>query len=492
VEALFAVSFARTLVLALVAAALGAYLWLVEAPKIELEAKADFLLDLDPAAVEKLRFEYPEGTALEVVRESGDKWKIIEPLEYPADGKVIENFLTTVKDTKIERRLAKDQTGALASYGLESETGSQARLEVTSGGKALPAVVLGTATPVGHQAFARREGSDEVLIIPLLLQSSAKKQPLDLRLKTMFESDSTGIQHVTIEKTGEKIELERRGEEIWEMLSPIADRADTESVRSMLDSIATIDATAFFDGPSADRKAFGLEETATRFTAKRGDDGLPIAFAIGKEAPDAPAGVYFERGSDKQVIKAPDWVATKFVPAADELRDKRLLSCRLDEIRSMTWTTGGDTFTIAREAPGKAWTITPEIAGQVLNQRIVDNAVNSLVLARADAVVGDAASDADLKTWGLDAPSASFKVDGSNGACGSLIGAPVPVEAPAPGLQARRPAPRAFYVKNAGRSAVMRASEHEYSRIAMKRPEFVDSAPAAGASPDAPVPAENE
>ncbi|MFN2426304.1 MAG: DUF4340 domain-containing protein [Candidatus Binatia bacterium] len=481
-------SFVRTLVLLAVAAGLGAWLWLVEAPRLEEEAKATFLLDVDIPSVEKVRFKYPDGTNLEVVRESGDSWKLTEPLEYAADGKVIENFLTTVKETKIERRLDKEETGALATYGLEGETGSQARLEITQGGTALPAVVLGGTTPVGHQAFARREGSEEVLVIPLLLQSSARKQPLDLRAKTMFDGDTAGVTRVTIEKPGEKIDLERRGESAWAMLSPVADAGDNESVRSMLDSIATIDATAFYDGPAVDRQAFGLDESATRFTATR-EDGSSIAFAIGKESTDAPAGNYFERASDKQVIKAPDWVATKFSPPANELRNKRLLSCTLDEIRSMTWTIAGETFTIAREAVGKPWTISPEIAGQVLNQRIVDNAVNSLVLARADAVVGDAAGDADLAQWGLDAPSATLKVQGANGPCADLAGAPVPVQPEAPDAQASRPPAPSFYLKNAGRSAVMRASEHEYSRIAMKRPAFVEAAPPAGAE-EAPDPAE--
>ena len=484
-EAFLAVSFVRTLLLAAIAVGLGAWLWLVEAPRIREEAKADLLLDVDPTAVEKVRLAYPDGTSIEVVRE-GDKWKLTAPIAYAADGKVVENFLTTVKETKIERRLTKAEAGALASYGLEGDTGSQARLEVTlAGGKAMPAVVLGNATPVGYEAFARKDGSDEVLVIPLLLQSSAKKQPMDLRAKTMFEGDSTGVTRVTIEKPGEKIELERKGEAAWAMLSPIADAADAESVRSMLDSIATIDAVGFFDGPQVDREAFGLDEGATRFTALR-DDGSSVTFTIGKEATDAPAGNYFERASDKQVIKAPDWVATKFSPPAMELREKRLLSCKVDEVRSMTWTVGGESFTIAREGPGKPWTISPGIAGQALNQRIVDNALNGLVLARADAVVGDAAGEADLGAWGLDAPAARLDVQGANGPCAALSGAAAPIEAPAAGEEGRRPPPPSYYVKNAGRSAVMRASEHEYSRLAMKRVEFVDTAPQGAGSDTAP------
>lgn len=488
-------SFVRTLVLALVAIGLGAWLWFVEAPKLEQEAKADILLDVDPATAEKVRLAYPDGSVIEVVRE-GDKWRMTAPVSYPADKSAIENFLTTVKETKIERRLARADAGALSTYGLEGELGSQARLEVTAaGGKELPAVVLGIATPVGYQAFARREDSEEIYVIPLLLQSTVRKTPDELRFKTMFDSGSAGVKKVTIEKPGETIVLEREGaadNAAWVMREPKQDSADTESVRSMLDSLSTIDALTFFDGAAADRKTFGLEEGATKFTAER-DDGSTVSFTLGKEATDQPAGFYFERASDKQVVKVSDWVATKFAPPADELRDKRLLSCRADEITSLAFDVGGESFTISRESAGKPWQIAPGIEGQVLNKRLVDNAVNSLVLARADAVLGDADTDSDLAHWGLDQPLARLDVTGTNGPCASIAGAALPAspeENPgAPG----RATMRQFVLKKAGRSAVLRASEHEYSRISMKRGAFVDAAkkpeaaagaaPAGGASP---------
>jgi hypothetical protein len=503
VEAFVAVNLLRTLVLALVAAGLGAWLWFVEAPKLEQEAKADILLDVDPATAEKVRLAYPDGTSIEVVRE-GDKWRLTAPVSYPADKSTVENFLTTVKETKIERRVGKADAGALANYGLEGETGSQARLEVTAaGGKQLPAVVLGIATPVGYQAYARREDSDEVLVIPLLLQSTVKKSPDELRFKTMLEGSSAGVKKVTIEKPGETIVLEREGTDdqpVWHLRAPVADTADAESVRSMLDSLATIDALAFFDGDKADRTAFGLEDGATKFTAVR-DDGSTVAFTLGKEATDQPAGFYFERASDKQVVKVSDWVATKFAPPANELRDKRLLACRADEIVSLAFEVGGDSFTISRSAPGQPWKIAPEIDGQVLNKRLVDNAVNSLVLARADAVIGDAASDAELARWGLDQSLARLDVTGASGPCASISGAALPAPPDGDPAAPGRATMRQFVLKKAGRSAVLRASEHEYSRISMKRGAFVDAAkkpeasegtapaPAAGAAPAGDPPA---
>src|SRR5205085_4789060 len=105
---------------------------------------------------------------------------------------------------------------------------------------------------------------------------------------------------------------------------------------------------------------------------------------------------------------------------------------------------------------GKPWSIAPEIAGQTLNQRIVDNVVASLVQARADEVVGDAASSEELQAVGLGVPLARLEVATAAGACAALSAAPAPSAAAAPIPGAPRPA-ATFVVRNDSRTAVMRA-----------------------------------
>lgn len=484
VEAFFAVSFVRTLLLVFVAAGLGAWLWFVEKPGLEQEARSDILLDFDPAAVERIGLAYPDGTSIGVVRESGT-WKLTSPVVYAAEQSMIDNFLTTVKDAKIERRLTADEAESPATYGLDSETGSQGRLELTlEGGRKLPAIRVGIATPVDYQAFVRKEGDDDILVIPLLLHSSVRKTSDELRKKSMFGDEAGGFTKVVLEKPDAKIELEQRGEGAWAMLSPVADDADGEAVETMLSSLATIDAVKFFDGDAVDRSAFGLAEGATVFTATRAD-GSALRFTLGKEAADAPAGFYFERASDRQVAKVPDWVAKTFAPEAVTLRGRRLLSCKADEILSLSWKVGSgdaaESFTVSREAPDKPWSVTPLSEGETVNQKMVDNVLRALVEARADAVVGDVKSDADLATFGLDAPIASLDVTTATGSCAALTAAKVaaPAEAPVPTIVGRLEPPSRYHMKNAGRSAVMEASAHQYSRLAMKRAEFVEAAPAA-------------
>lgn len=483
-------SFVRTLLLVVVAAGLGAWLWFVEKPGLEQEARSNILLDFDPAAVERIGLAYPDGTTIGVVRENG-AWKLTSPVVYAAEQSMIDNFLTTVKDAKIERRLTADEAEAPASYGLDSETGSQGRLELTlAGGVKLPAIRVGIATPVDYQAFVRKEGDDDILVIPLLLHSSVRKTTDELRRKSLFGDEAGGFTKVVLEKPDERIELEQRGEGAWAMLSPVADDADAEAVETMLSSLASIDAVKFFDGDAADRAAFGLAEGATLFTATRAD-GSSLRFTLGKEATDAPAGFYFERASDRQVAKVPDWVAKTFAPEAAELRGRRLLACKADEILRLSWTVGSgpqaETFTVSREAADKPWSLSPLSEGETVNQKMIDNVLRALVEARADSVVGDAASDADLASFGLDAPVARLEVATAAGSCASLSAAPAPapVEAPVPTMATRMEPILRYRLKNAGRSAILETTAHQFSRLSMKRTEFVEVAATPSATPSA-------
>ena len=465
-------SFLRTLVLAVVAAALGAWLWMVEAPRMEEQAKADVLLDFDPGRVAKVRLSYPDGSGIGLAREEG-AWKLTSPVVYAAEKGMVENFLTTVKEARIERRIGRDEAGDASTYGLDSETGRQGRLELTlDDGTVLPAVRVGIATPVGFQAFVSRAGSDEVLVVSLLLHSSVRKTPLELRRKSLFDADAGDAVRVSIAGPGRTIDLARGEDGDWKMLAPLADDADDDAVSAMLASVASIDATGFFDGDSADRAAFGLVEDATRFVATRAD-GSTLAFALGREAPDPPAGIYFERKADSQVAKVPDWVATKFAPATDELRGRRFLSCRADEVLSIEWTVGEERFTLSRTAAGAPWSVSPLAEGEGVNQRMADNVLRALAEAKADAVAGDAAQDSDLARFGLDAPSARVVVKGADRACASLVAAPVPGAAAAPTIG---DAGKAWHVKDATRSAVLKASSFQYSRLATRRAELVEAA----------------
>ncbi|HYC57522.1 MAG TPA: DUF4340 domain-containing protein [Candidatus Binatia bacterium] len=416
-------SFVRTLLVALVAVGLGAWIYLYEAPRLEQESKGDHVVAFDTARASHVLLTYPDQTKIELKKEGAD-WKVVAPITASADNDAVDRFLDGVRDTVVERRLKKDEIESLAAYGLDKPAGTQGRLEVTleDGTKLVP-VIIGNTTPVDHFAFARLEGSDEVLVTPLLIHTTIKKTPFDFRKKKLFEVQPDQIGRISIHAKDERIELERGGEKKWNLVLPKPDAADPQAAESIAGAFDTIDALAFLEGPDVDPAKLGLAEPTLTVTAHL-TSGEKVGFKLGAEAPDQPAGLYLQRTGDGQIAKVPDWVPQKFGASSADLRSRAVTTCKPDDVVRMTFVQPADTYTLTREGPGKAWTMDPPPAqGQTIKQRIVDNLLRGLVDMKGDHIAGDAADDAERARFGLDAPVAKVELATKSAPCGIISAA---------------------------------------------------------------------
>ena len=91
----------RTLLFALVAAGLGAYIWLVEKPRLDAEAEPDKLMKVETDRVTRVRLAYPDTPAIVLEKKDTD-WRIAEPVQADADDGVVGNLLNQIADTKAE------------------------------------------------------------------------------------------------------------------------------------------------------------------------------------------------------------------------------------------------------------------------------------------------------------------------------------------------------------------------------------------------------
>jgi len=455
------VSFIRTSLIAVLAVGLGLYIYFFEAPKMLQEAKGDHIVDVEAAQIEHIRLTYPAAKPVELVKMDGT-WRLLSPIDAAADANQVDQFITALRDATIERRIPKDEAENLKSYGLDTDTGTQGRLELTlAGGRTLPAIVVGNTTPVDFHAFVRVEGKDEVLLTPLIFHTSIKKTGFDFRNKTLLHVDPQAISRLTLDKPGQKIVLERKGDD-WTLLSPTSDRADAETARGLVSTLPTIEAIAYFDGPEVNRPKFGLDAPSLTVTADV-TGAAPVSFKLGTADEEPPAGTYFERGSDAQVAKVAAWAPTSYGIGANDVRDRRLVRCKASDVVRMTFTRDGDTFTLVREANGKPWSIEPAGEGSVV-QRIADNELMSLVELKGDKLVGDATDTAGRAAYGLDKPLGRVELSTKAGLCGAISGG-----SKAPGV-----AEPEYFLQSDDRSAVLAASTSQMSRLSLKRPEFVE------------------
>jgi hypothetical protein len=471
VEAFGVVKLWRTLLFAAVALALGAYIWLVEKPRMAAEAEPDKLVKIDTEKAARVRLKYADST---ITLEKKDKhWHITEPIQADADDGTVDRLLQQVADTKAERRIAAKDAEPLATYGLDGD-GKQARISIKlDDGTDAPDIVVGNTTPVGYQAFVRVEGRDEIVVVPLLLHSGIKKTVFDLRDKKLFDVDAAHGVALTLTRESGPIVLVRDGDR-WKITAPTQTEADPEQVRTLLRSLNDVTALAFYEGAEIDRAKFGLDKPALEVQAEFGDKGM-AGFRLGAKAPDAPDGFYVERIGDGEVAKIPAWVRNRFDQDLNALRDKNLFNCEAANVGKVSYDRADGTSFVLTKKDGK-WTMEPA-PERPLNDSVVERTVGGLAtLAGKEIVAEDANTTEKLAPYALDVPVAQVEVSREDGtSCGRALA----------GVVGAGTDGAAYYLKRSDGVTVMSVPQYIFARVDMKRDDFVV------APKEAPVPAGN-
>ena len=453
----------RTLALAAIVAALGTYIYVVERPRVADEQAGDFLLDLKPKEVTSITLRYPSTAPIRLERD-GDGWRLREPLDFPADSGIVERLLDQIAETKVERRIKTSGAEPLATYGLDGD-GQQARISLaTSAAAKLPDLVVGRTTPVGYSAFVRLEGSDEIVVTPLIFHTGIKKTVLELRKKRLFEIDPTRVIAMRVGDGAGGIQMERRGDD-WEIKAPIETRADAEQARALISSLNEIEALEFFDSPRPSDDVIGSGGLHVRATLAGGDE---IGFRLGKPVDSDPSGHYLVRDSDGLVVKVEPATAVKFPKDVNTLRDKRLFSCEANDLADVRFERAdGQSFALSQS--GGQWTVTPAPADGTLRDNVVRRTVSGLLgLAGADVAAEDTAPS-DLAAFGLDSPVVDVDLlrrDGSS--CGRALA----------GIRGPSSETPAYYVKRATNGLVMTLPSYLFSRIDVRRDDLIEIKPA--------------
>ncbi|HIL12240.1 MAG TPA: DUF4340 domain-containing protein [Deltaproteobacteria bacterium] len=480
VAANLAVNPRRTLLLALIAIAAGAWLYSVERPRMEAELHADELISFDVEAVAHISMDYPDGTTIVLERDEAADWSISAPLTVDADRITVERLIKAIRDTRVERRIAVSEAEDLSVYGLE-DNGSQVRIKMRlDDGDQLDDIVVGDTTPVGYQAFVRIENSGEIVVTPLIFHTGVKKSVFDLREKRLFDFKPADVIAMTLE-TAEagKIELQRAGDQ-WQLLEPVKGRADTRVVSNLLEALSTTRATAFYDQGHADSATTGLDEPSVSLTLRIGLDNLD-GFKLGSAPADQPAGLYLSRLGDGQLAAVDRATKVAFARPLGELRDKGLFDCLPGEITSLSVERDDKRgFELTRTSAADDWTMSTEHGQRLLKEMRIDRAVGDLAELAGKSIVAEDSKNSTLGLYGLRPPSlrvAMARADGRS--CGAALAGSVGEDDD-----------KRYYLSSEAGNMVMAVPQYLYSRADLVADDFlsapqVEEAPASKETPAA-------
>lgn len=280
-------SFRTTLILGVIAALMGAYIYIVEIKgkqkKVEAEETARLIFDIG----ENPKFDsITLRKATEEVRlvhsETDEGWKIVYPIKYPADQTAAEAIINEIRGLKSNSEIK--ETADLKEFGLASP---EITLSARYGSKEIN-LAIGDENPIDSSLYVRT-GDGKVYTVDSYTKIYFAKNLFDLRDKEVLKiKNDSDVKKLIISTKGSSVTLEAETGEIlsdWEITSPVKVDADDEKVSDMVRELRYMRALSFH--PVSQSKALGFEEPVATVEIFLGNEFAKIEALLSKKGDKA-------------------------------------------------------------------------------------------------------------------------------------------------------------------------------------------------------------
>jgi hypothetical protein len=468
----------NTLILALVVAALGAFVWFYEIEGAEKRseeetAKKRIFAGLQSDAIDWIELRTDDGQNARLERvEAG--WRLVAPLAFPADRFAADGIASGLAE--LEADLTFDTPEPLANYGLAGDP------SVRFGGKEKSfALRVGNTTPVGGNVYVTDADAKKVFAVANWRTNALKKTVKQLREARVLDFDRAAVTGLVIQSADGRIALAKQ-DDVWRLTEPVAAKADADAVEGLLSDLSYLRADEFVDAKPPETE-LGLVEPWLRIEVAREGQNEPLVLRVGAE-----------RG-DKRVVRGPGEPVFEIATTRLDSLPRKLAAYRFKELARFAIDAAksfelvfspkeGEPLAITGTSGEAGWTTAPE----AMQPGKASQLVAELAQLAAEDVMADALGDAERATLGLAPPRATLRVRGEPAEGGE---APVLAEVllgdldPARGIPAMRGGEPTVYWLRAGASEQLPVSLAAWRESF--RAEAATPAPAAESTPPPPA-----
>ncbi|TFG98343.1 MAG: DUF4340 domain-containing protein, partial [Myxococcales bacterium] len=397
----------------LVAAALGAFVWLYEieggeARKAGEEVEKRLFPGVESGDVEWIALTTADGHAVRIERQQGG-WRFALPLAFRADGLAVDGLAASLVQLASETRYPQPQPPEV--YGL-----GDGAVELVFGvGGQEHRVRIGAKTPMGGNSYVSVAGSDEVHAVRTYRVTALAKRLEELRDKRIVEFETDAVQGVTLRWPEGGVVLAREAGE-WRLREPIEGKADASSVDSLLSNLSYLRASGFEDAPPSDEES-GLEPAEleielTLAPEQEGGEPRRVALAMGKAL---PGGDRLVRAAGEMRFRVPEARIDDFPRQLVAWRFKDVTHFDVEDARRIEMSfrdaSGASVDITATRAEDETWSSAPEAMAPDRIQTLVDE----LARLRARDILADEMGPEELRGLALEPPNASLIVHGAEG-----------------------------------------------------------------------------
>jgi hypothetical protein len=311
-----------TLILLVLAAALFAYLYFVDAkkPVADENAKAK-VFTADATTIDQLQVKSASGEVTSLKKDSKG-WNIVAPIQAPADQNNASDVAASVASLELDR-VVDENPADLKTYGL-----APPRIEVTfnvAGEKSPKRILVGDKNPTGAGLYAKLPDEKRVFLVANSLDTSLNRSTFDLRDKTALKFDATKVDAVELVSKGQTVRVVKSGDE-WKLVKPLETPADYTSVEGLIGQLQSAQMMALKDKPEdlKDLKQYGLDKPEVTATISSGPSN--VVLQLGSNAD--PVTLWARDPSRPAVFTIANGLAEEVRKTANDLRRKEVFDFR--------------------------------------------------------------------------------------------------------------------------------------------------------------------
>jgi len=378
----------KTLIAAVVLAALALLVFLVVQPaqqkKQQRELEGEKIVDLSFEAVEGLKLQRGDET-MEFVKR-GEDWFMTAPFEDPTDRWAVQAIVSAFRYARPTRTLTDLPPDALNRFGLE-----QPRQKLTLIAPDKTATVLvGDLHQIGNSVYVMVEGEKVVHLVADSTIGALKKTAAELRRQQLLtplegklpirqieidQADRPSLLVLTKkrEKAGDENEVDEvlPADMTWTLNAPAGPTIDAETMKTILDKLANINAGQFLDkiDDDTDLTAYGLDKPQLTIAATYGEGEQAQTFTLKIGAVHQGAAYYAQASDRAYLISINVNEFSPFQLTAADLRDRRLAPDFVaDKVSFLDLQSAGGSYRISRSGDG--WAFVDE---KPANKERIDN-----------------------------------------------------------------------------------------------------------------------
>lgn len=331
------------LVLVLILAGLGAYIYFVESKKPETPAAAagPKVFAVKAGAIDEITVKSAAGEQT-TLKKAGGSWQITSPVTAPADEAQVSGLVTGLTTADIVRTV-DENPGDLKQFGL-----ADPRVVITfraSGARHAQRLLVGDKTATSGDLYAKYPDQKRVFLIPGSFYASFDLGTFDLRQKSVMTFDREKVDRITVQADGKTVELDRPAGD-WEIEKPYKAAADYGTVEGLMGRVLTAQMKAITAEDATDLKPYGLDKPAVTVTFGLGSSQATLL--LGKKAGDGS--LYAKDAARPMVFTVDSALLEDVDKPVDELRRKDIFEFRAFNATSIQITRGRETLAFAKKA----------------------------------------------------------------------------------------------------------------------------------------------